>query len=246
MLSGLPRTGSTLLSAILNQNPKIHSEGSSHLCELMFSVQQSCINDEQRHLRASRRFPKTMHNIVSALPGLYYKDIKKPIIVDKCRVWANHANMQLIYNYITDKPKVIILRRKVEEIMMSLLNIFKKNNINFTAYDILSPTNDDFRIPILSVIDSYKNNNGTFLFVNYNDIVENTERTLKDIYDFCEWEYYPHNFTNIVHPFPEDDTYYGLQGLHDVNPTIIKENKNIELSKDILNFCHDINKLIGV
>ena len=34
-LSGLPRTGSTLLSAILSQNPLIHAEGNSAVSPLM-------------------------------------------------------------------------------------------------------------------------------------------------------------------------------------------------------------------
>ena len=42
MLSGLPRTGSTLLSAILYQNPKIHAEGNSGLCQLMWDLEVSC------------------------------------------------------------------------------------------------------------------------------------------------------------------------------------------------------------
>ena len=41
-LSGLPRSGATLLSAILDQNPEIHAEGSSAVCQLMWDVHKSC------------------------------------------------------------------------------------------------------------------------------------------------------------------------------------------------------------
>ncbi len=37
-ISGLPRTGSTLLSSILYQNPLIHTEGNSALCQLMWDI----------------------------------------------------------------------------------------------------------------------------------------------------------------------------------------------------------------
>jgi len=43
-LSGLPRSGSTLLSAILSQNPLIHAEGNSAVCQLMWDMQMSCFN----------------------------------------------------------------------------------------------------------------------------------------------------------------------------------------------------------
>jgi hypothetical protein len=39
---GLPRTGSTLLINLLMQNPNIHGEGASLLCELMWQTQQMC------------------------------------------------------------------------------------------------------------------------------------------------------------------------------------------------------------
>ena len=59
-LSGLPRTGSTLLSAILSQNPKIYSEGNSAVCQLMFDMQQSCINKAKEQLIANKRQEKTI------------------------------------------------------------------------------------------------------------------------------------------------------------------------------------------
>jgi hypothetical protein len=42
---GLPRTGSTLLINLLMQNPSIHGEGASLLCELMWQTQQLCDNN---------------------------------------------------------------------------------------------------------------------------------------------------------------------------------------------------------
>ncbi len=42
LLSGLPRTGSTLLQNILVQNTKIHAEGNSGLCQIMWDSKISC------------------------------------------------------------------------------------------------------------------------------------------------------------------------------------------------------------
>ena len=46
-MAGLPRSGSTLLSALLNQNPDIHSEPSSPLCGMMFNLERSILASEQ-------------------------------------------------------------------------------------------------------------------------------------------------------------------------------------------------------
>ena len=39
-LAGLPRTGNTLLSSILNQNPKIHMTPNSMLCQMAWNIYQ--------------------------------------------------------------------------------------------------------------------------------------------------------------------------------------------------------------
>ena len=45
-MAGLPRSGSTLLSAILNQNPRFYSGPSSPVVPTMLSIEQSLSQDE--------------------------------------------------------------------------------------------------------------------------------------------------------------------------------------------------------
>jgi hypothetical protein len=55
MMCGLPRTGSTLLSSILNQNPLIHAEGNSAVCQLMWDMEVSCNTSGQEQIKANKR-----------------------------------------------------------------------------------------------------------------------------------------------------------------------------------------------
>ena len=54
-LSGLPRSGSTLLTAILSQNPLIHAEGNSAVCQLMWDLHQSGLTTAKEQLKANGR-----------------------------------------------------------------------------------------------------------------------------------------------------------------------------------------------
>lgn len=45
-MAGLPRSGSTLLSSLLNQNPKFYSGPSSPVLSTMFTVESHLSNDE--------------------------------------------------------------------------------------------------------------------------------------------------------------------------------------------------------
>jgi len=48
-MAGLPRAGSTLLSSILNQNPRFYSGPSSPVLSTMFAVENHLTNDELFH-----------------------------------------------------------------------------------------------------------------------------------------------------------------------------------------------------
>ena len=54
-LSGLPRSGSTLLSSILSQNINIHAEGNSAICQLMWDAQCSVLGTANQQLIASNK-----------------------------------------------------------------------------------------------------------------------------------------------------------------------------------------------
>ena len=45
-MAGLPRSGSTLLSSILNQNPKFYSGPSSPVLSTMYAIENHLTNDE--------------------------------------------------------------------------------------------------------------------------------------------------------------------------------------------------------
>jgi hypothetical protein len=131
-LVGLPRSGNTLLSSILNQNPLIHAEGNSAVCQLMWDMEVSCNTSGQEQIKANKR-EKTIFDLVSSIPKIYYKDVDRPIIVDKCRTWNNPANVDIVNRYIDCDPKFIVLIRPVNEIVISFLDLCNKNNIEITS-----------------------------------------------------------------------------------------------------------------
>ena len=102
-LSGLPRTGSTLLSAILSQNPEIHAEGNSAVCQLMWDAQCSINGTANQQLIASDRLD-TGIEIIKNIPNIYYKDITASTVIDKCRSWTLPDNMAMLNKYFEHKP----------------------------------------------------------------------------------------------------------------------------------------------
>ena len=241
-LSGLPRSGSTLLSSILSQNPDIHAEGNSAVCQLMWDMQQSCHGNAQEQLLANNRYD-TVKDLITSIPSIYYKDVKASTIIDKCRSWTLPDNMNMLYQYIDNEPKVIVLERPIIDIVKSFVSLRKENNWQGNLEEGLL---DDWSEPIVRSLNGVKwakeNNKGEFLFIQYDDLVHNTKSTMNKIYEFCKLESFKHEFNNIVNKHPETDEVYGMLGQHNIRPTISKRNIDIKLSSSIIKQCKQLDQ----
>ena len=219
-LSGLPRTGSTLLSAILDQNPEIHAEGNSAVCQLMWDMQVSCETVASEQLTANNR-QATQDSRVSAIPAIYYRNTKATHIVDKCRSWTLPANMDMLKRYVRDDPKVIVLTRPIDEIVQSFVELRKANGWQGDVEsDLLIPDSEPIMRSLNGVKWAQENNNGEFLFIEYADFVADTQGVIGSIYEFCGFDSFAHDFDMIVNNHPENDSIYGLIGQHDIRSNI--------------------------
>jgi len=51
--------------------------------------------------------------------------------------------------------------------------------------------------PLSGIDYAMENNNGEFIFIEYDDLVDSTTDVLKSIYNFCEIDYFEHDLNNI-------------------------------------------------
>jgi sulfotransferase len=219
-LSGLPRSGSTLLSAILSQNPLIHAEGNSAVCQLMWDMRVSCEINAREQLLANRRYD-TDYDLVSSIPQAYYRNTNKSFVVDKCRSWTITPNMETIRRYITPNPRVVVLLRPIDEIVKSFVNLRRANGWDGDLErDLLLPNSEPIMRSMRGVSEAMQSNSDEFLFIDYSHLVSDTDEVLKSIYDFYSLDWFAHDLSNIVNHYPEDDSVYGLIGQHDIRPVI--------------------------
>lgn len=226
-LSGLPRTGSTLLTSILSQNEQIHTQGNSALCQLMWDTKVSCENTEQM-----KNSPDVTNKLLEAIPSIFYDGIDKHI-VDKCRSWTLPANLELIDKYLTKSPKIIVMLRPILDIVKSFVYVRTLNGWKNPETGLL----DDGSEPIMRSLDGIKHaksiDSGQFLYLWYDDLVNNPKQTINKIYDFCGWEKFDHQFVNIKNLTPERDDLLGLLGLHDIRTNLSRRTIDIKLSDEL-------------
>jgi sulfotransferase len=256
-LSGLPRSGSTTLSAILDQNPLIHAEGNSAVCQFIWDMHQTGTVNAAEQLKGNNR-EGTLQDIIQQIPKIYYKDIPagKEIVIDKCRSWTMPDNVELLKKYIDPKIKIIVLERSVTAIMQSFMKLYKKNNwsdakIHEVLKAMLVPNQEPVMRSIMGInmarklAAKQKPEQQTFLFIHYDDFIAKPTETIDRIYAFCGWAPYAHRFDHIVNTHPENDDFYNLKGFHAVRSTLQKEPNAVVLPPDILAKCKQIDSWIG-
>lgn len=241
-ISGLPRTGSTLLSAILSQNPDIHAEGLSALCQLLWDTQFSCDNYAKDAFWAcDKEYLRDV--LLNELPETYYRQSSKPIVIDKCRSWTLPANLKLFKNYVNSNPKIVVLVRPVAEIVSSFVSLRKANG--WDELDLESDLFEDGSEPLMRSLAGVewarKNNNGEFLFVSYDELVNDTKSTLEKIYSYYGLPYFEHDLFNIEAKTGRIDGKYNLVGLHDIRRTVSKRKIEIELSDQTMIRCNQLD-----
>lgn len=244
-LSGLPRTGSTLLKTILGQNPDIHAEGNSAVCQLMWDVQQSCRGNCYEQLEANHR-TNTQRELCASIPATYYKHVNKRIVLDKCRAWHVPSNIRMLFEYTDQDPRIIVLERPLAEIVRSFLYLHKINNqLTNQAYfeRYILENQEPLMGPLKELKWAKENNHGEFLFISYAEILNETDQVLDRIYDFIDEPRYQHDLSNIVGGLQEDDNFYHLPGMHDVRPTIgLRDTSEIILSDECLRQIEEVER----
>lgn len=240
-LSGLPRTGSTLLTAILSQNPDILSEGSSGLVELLWQNYQLFTFNEGivGSLKNTKKI-NTSKNVMKGLPNLYYKGTRSKYIIDKNRNWTHNGNIKVIKNYITSTPKIIVMLRPITEIAESFYYIYKKNNKLDELEQHLFGQDNPLMFPFDGLLNALQNNKEHLLLLTYKELVEQPNIVIDKIYNFLNIPNFNHNYDNIINKYPEGD--YNFDGLHEVRSTIKLRNKKVKLPKAIKDKAIEMQK----
>lgn len=232
MLSGIPRSGSQVLSSILNQHPLIHSTTTSPVADLLLLVSEKWTTLNRSIVDVH---PDQHRNIMLGVLNGAYKHINDPIIIDKNRLWPRYA--KLMSNILQSRPKIICTVRNIPDVLSSYIILINKNKdkITFVDQDLINlnlSINNKNRCKIL--YEKYLNHPFTSLqighnekiadliFCDYNDIVNRPQETVDKI---CRWANIDTVTIDInrLQSMDENDEYHGgLTGLHHVRPTLGK------------------------
>ena len=240
LLAGLPRTGSTLLQNILIQNPKIQTEGSSALCQVMSDAKISCEYNASQQLVGVGKDISFKKSLLRNMPNIYYPEFKNKVVIDKCRMWASEPNILIAREYIAKDVKAIVMYRPIEEIVASFAKLYPEDRREF-LYRFLLNDASDFLKEIYSTYAAKNTNDPNFLFVSYDDITLKTEKTLSNIYKHIGLNRFIHNTRKIKQTVFENDEINNVApGMHIIRSKIEKQINLVILPDWVKALCRDI------
>jgi len=168
---------------------------------------------------------KDIHNVLDNLMPFFYAGHQEKYIIDKSFLWIEPEPYALLEKHLQNKVKIICTVRNPLETFASWHRV---SNSNQTPDEIASFFQQDFFNGISNmkrIISDGKSD--SILIIEYNDIVENTEKTINDVYNFLEITKFSHDFLNILNPHKYNDA-SGIKGQHFVRPQIHKETYDLE------------------
>lgn len=242
-ISGLPRSGSTLLAALLLQNPRFHTGMTSPVGALLAGMLgQFSAGSEFGPVidRAQRR------RLLRGLFESFYADqADKAVVFDTNRMWC--ARLPALADLFPE-AKVIACVRNVAWIMDSLERLYRadpyentklfvddaERNTVYSRVETLAQRNRLVGFPWAALKEAYYGEHaGTLLVVDYDLMVQAPEKILRLVYDFIGEPWFAHDFEHVVYDAPAFDQAVGLAGLHRVRPRVAIEPRRTILPPDL-------------
>jgi len=217
-LAGFPRSGNTLLTSLLNQNPDICCTPNSVTLEIykeLFLLKRTDV---------FLNYPdhQSLDNVLDVVYPAYYKDWNFKYIIDRGPAGTT-GNLTLLKKHFKQEIKIIFLVRPLLEVLASWITWSLKTPDSFIRKAAKNPTEACHYLmkedgQIMKEMRCMQNllkpeNKHHVHFIDYKEIVEKPVATMKGIYKFFGILPFKHWFTNLeqvkVNGLSYDDTIMG-------------------------------------
>jgi len=225
-ISGLPRSGTTLLAAVLSQNPRFRAGMTSPLADIMGVVmaEASSKNDFAFAVSEDQRF-----SLLRGLAdNLYAGSNGAEVVFDTSRLWC--SRMRLVET-LFPQAKVIACVRNLSWVLDSMERLvrnhplsvskvfrFDTNTTVYTRVEALADPRGMVGFAFQAVKDAFYGQYapGQLLLLTYESLVSNPAATLRAVYQFIGEPWFEHDFENIEYSADEFDERVGMPGLHTI------------------------------
>lgn len=249
-ISGLPRSGSTLLSALLRQNPRFHASMTSPVGALVSANLKLMSSGGEVGLLVDAH---QRRRLLSGIFDSYHGERPQDVVFDTNRMWC--AKMPLVQEMFP-QAKVIACVRDVPGIMDSIERLLQQNPFEntklfsseserATVYSRMAALARHDRLigfPFAALKEAYYGPySRDLLLVEYDLLATAPEKVLRLVYQFIGEPWFDaHDYENVEFDAPEFDEALGVTGMHRIRPKVALEEWASTLPPDIIEKYQDM------
>jgi len=210
---GLPRSGSTLLMNILQQNPFVFTSSTCPTTYLLEGAKQAAGSVSEFIAMDQDQLNNSLTNYVRyGMQGWFSAMTDKPHVISKSRGWDTYLNF-LFHAY--ENPKFIVILRDLRDIICS----FEKLSYKYPIWNIGSKEDPFHMLPfekrmeiwctdiggnlglplknLTHVYEWMQRRPNNFFVTRFEDFNDNPVRTLRHLYQWLELPYFEHDLNNV-------------------------------------------------
>jgi sulfotransferase len=241
-ISGLPRSGSTLLAALLRQNPALHAGITSPVGSLVGTMLQEMSQGNEAAIFIDNAQREAL--LRGVFENYYHAIHPTKTVFDTNRVWT--VRLALLTT-LFPQAKVICCVRHIPWIIDSIESLIRKNKWELsrifsfdttgTAYSraegLMQPSGMiGFALNGLKQA-MHSAESDRLLLVPYDTLVREPAFVMHAIYDFTGLPDFKHDFKTVAFDAREFDARLGTPGLHDVRPQVERVERSTILPPDL-------------
>jgi sulfotransferase len=237
-ISGLPRSGSTLLCNVLAQNPRFYATQTSGLLDVLFGVRNQWDNLLEMRAMDSQLSEQRKLAVLRGIAASFYADVARPIVLDKSRGWLAH--LELLLALLQRPPRVLVPVRDLRDVLASFEKLYRAasatrqlaaESANYLTYQTVEQrlehwTRFDQPVGLAynRIADALQRGwREHICFVDYDRFCRQPERALREVYAFLDEPWFGgHDFAHVEQVTWEDDTVHGFppNALHGIRSAI--------------------------
>ena len=226
--TGMPRSGSTVLMNILQQNPRIFTSGTCVLPRILKDLLTKIKIKEEFLAMEQAKADKALYGFVREGAHGWYKQLTdKPVAFTKSRYWSELF-------HLFPESKIIVTVRDLRDVIESFERLEDKTlaTNTYTSYDStllpamtlqekfnyyvnqMNPVTQPLRTEIPRCIDLFPSKR--VMFLRYEDFTKEPYQMLQKIYKFLDEPYFEHDLDNISQNenYEHDNVYYAEKTSH--------------------------------
>jgi sulfotransferase len=239
-ITGLPRSGSTMLSSILKQNPRFHASITDPLATFVKGTIETIANEPgmKSEVPIERR-----KDIIQGFFNGYYKSIDCNVIFNTNRGWTYLTH---IMDAVYPSAKYIVCVRDINWVLDSFevahrKNPFSPNTVSGgpgkSVYDRVNTLMTEIGVvgfPYIGIKQAITGDERhKIILVEYDQLCKHPKETIQSVYNFIEEPYYNHDFNNVESNWDSYDSEIGIN-LHRVKKKVDFTPRKFILPPDIL------------